>query len=200
MLDHRDRGTRPRYICPVPSPDFYGWFYYRRIHVSGVQRKWLLSSDHWELLNVFSLPEIKCWSLEWMTVFSSHYPSTTCKVCVDILVCMTACVNHNSPESCPITVAQEDHSCTLSWHMCHFVMFLFCCRYRWSSNRVGTVRVSCKEYWSEEGASHDSLWWNITTLCWSTVTLHPPPFPIHYILWYRVLNVLEFIMNQWSES
>ena len=30
-----------------------------RIHESGVQRKWLLSSDHWELLNVFSLPEIK---------------------------------------------------------------------------------------------------------------------------------------------
>ncbi len=46
-------------------------------HASGVQRMWLLSSDHWELLNVFSLPEIKCYNLEWMTVFSSHYPSTT---------------------------------------------------------------------------------------------------------------------------
>ena len=33
----------------------------------------ILSSDHWELLNVFSLPEIKCCNLEWMTVFSSHY-------------------------------------------------------------------------------------------------------------------------------
>jgi hypothetical protein len=27
---------------------------------SGVQRKWLLSSEPWEMLNVFSLPEIKC--------------------------------------------------------------------------------------------------------------------------------------------
>jgi hypothetical protein len=26
-----------------------------RMDVSGVQRKWLLSSDHWDLLNVFSL-------------------------------------------------------------------------------------------------------------------------------------------------
>ena len=47
------------------------------IHASGVQRKWLLSSDHWDLLNEFSLPEIKyCNGLEWMTVFSLHYPST----------------------------------------------------------------------------------------------------------------------------
>jgi hypothetical protein len=29
------------------------------IHVSGVSRKWILSSDNWELLNVFSLHEIK---------------------------------------------------------------------------------------------------------------------------------------------
>ncbi len=28
----------------------------RRIHASGVHRKWLVSSEHWELLNVFSLP------------------------------------------------------------------------------------------------------------------------------------------------
>jgi hypothetical protein len=54
------------------------------IHTSGVQRMCLLSSDHWELLNVFSLPEIKGYSLEWMTVFSSHYPSTTCKVCAHV--------------------------------------------------------------------------------------------------------------------
>jgi hypothetical protein len=27
--------------------------------VSGVQRKWLLSSEHWEVQNVFSLPQIK---------------------------------------------------------------------------------------------------------------------------------------------
>jgi hypothetical protein len=43
----------------------------------GVQRMWILSSDHWELLNVFSLPEFKCCNLEWMTVFSSLYPSAT---------------------------------------------------------------------------------------------------------------------------
>jgi hypothetical protein len=67
-----------------------------RIHVSGVQRMWLLSSDHWELLNVFSLPEIKCWSLEWMVVFSSHYPSTTSKVCVDMIERMTTCVNSHT--------------------------------------------------------------------------------------------------------
>ena len=46
--------------------------------MSGVQRKWLIS--YWELVNVFSLSEIKCCSLEWMTVFSSDYPSTTSKV------------------------------------------------------------------------------------------------------------------------
>ncbi len=63
----------------------------RRIHTSGVQRKWLLWSDNWELLNVFSLSEIKYSILEWMTVFSSQYPSTTFKVCVDMFVCMTTC-------------------------------------------------------------------------------------------------------------
>ena len=31
----------------------------RRIHASGVHSKWLLSSEHWELLNVFSLPQIR---------------------------------------------------------------------------------------------------------------------------------------------
>ena len=30
----------------------------RRIHGSGVKRKWLLSSEHWEVLNVFSLPQV----------------------------------------------------------------------------------------------------------------------------------------------
>ena len=54
-----------------------------RIHTSGVQRKWLLLSEPWDLVNVFSLPEIKCCRLEWMTVFSSIYPSKTVKVCVD---------------------------------------------------------------------------------------------------------------------
>jgi hypothetical protein len=40
----------------------------------------LLSSDHWELLNVFRLSEIKRYSWEWMTVFPSDYLSTSCKV------------------------------------------------------------------------------------------------------------------------
>jgi hypothetical protein len=44
-----------------------------RIHTSGVQRKWLLSSEDWEVFNVFSLPQIKCCSLELMVVFSSTY-------------------------------------------------------------------------------------------------------------------------------
>jgi hypothetical protein len=66
----------------------------RRIHTSGVHRKWLLLSEDWEILNVFSLPEIKYCFLEWMVVFSSIYPSTTCKVCVDMLELMIACV-HN---------------------------------------------------------------------------------------------------------
>jgi hypothetical protein len=46
---------------------------------SDVRRKWLLSSDHWELLNVFSLPEIKY--------------CTSWKVSVDILKSMIGCVN-----------------------------------------------------------------------------------------------------------
>jgi hypothetical protein len=47
-----------------------------RIHASGVQGKWLLSSDPGELLNVFSLPEIKCCNFEWMTVWLSFYQVT----------------------------------------------------------------------------------------------------------------------------
>jgi hypothetical protein len=65
-------------------------------------------SDHWELLNVFSLPEIKCGSLEWMTVFSSIYPSTTCKVCVDMLAFMIVCVNSHTQYRCAC-----EHSGTL---------------------------------------------------------------------------------------
>ena len=44
-------------------------------------------------LNVFSLPQVKCCSLELMTVFSASYPSSTCKVCVDMLARVIACVN-----------------------------------------------------------------------------------------------------------
>ena len=46
-------------------------------------------------INVFSLPEIKCCSMEWMTVFSSIYPSTTCKVCGHVSR-MIACVNSHT--------------------------------------------------------------------------------------------------------
>jgi hypothetical protein len=66
------------------------------VECSGVQRKSILSSDHWDLLNVFSLSEIKCCSLEWMTVFSSHYPSTISKVCVDMFERMISCVNSHT--------------------------------------------------------------------------------------------------------
>jgi hypothetical protein len=83
----------------------------QKIHTSDVQRKWLLSSDHWELLNVFSLPEIKY--------------CTSWKVSVDILESMIGCVNSqttvqeftdNSTDECVSTVTQTDHSWTLVWH------------------------------------------------------------------------------------
>jgi hypothetical protein len=61
-----------------------------------LQRKWLLSSDHWDLLNVFSRPEIKYSGLEWMTVFSSYYPSTSSKACVDMLTRIIPCVNSHT--------------------------------------------------------------------------------------------------------
>jgi hypothetical protein len=64
---------------------------------------------------------------------------------------------HNITDTRARTVTQADHSCTLSWHILHFVMFLFCCSYRWSSIRVGTVRVSWKEYWSEEGTRKHTM-------------------------------------------
>ncbi len=50
-----------------------------RIHGSGVEWKCLLSSEHWDLQNVFSLSEIKWYNLKWMTVFYSYYPSRSCK-------------------------------------------------------------------------------------------------------------------------
>ena len=43
----------------------------QRIHTSGVERQFLRSSDHWDLI-VFSLPEIKCCNLEWMSVFYTN--------------------------------------------------------------------------------------------------------------------------------
>jgi hypothetical protein len=52
---------------------------------------------------------------------------------------------HNSTDVCANTVTQADHSCTLSWHLRYFVMFLFCCFYRWSSSRVGTVSKITKK-------------------------------------------------------
>ena len=76
---------------------------------------WLLLSDHWELLNVSSLPEIKCCSLEWMAVFSSIYPSTTCKVCVGLEL-MIACVHSHTTVQMRVRAqcyTEADHSCTL---------------------------------------------------------------------------------------
>ncbi len=64
---------------------------------------------------------------------------------------------HNNTDARASTMAQTDHSCTLSWHLRHFVMLLFCCSNRWSSSRVGTVRVSWKGYWSEEGAINRTM-------------------------------------------
>jgi len=70
------------------------------IHTSGGQRKWLLSSDPSDLLNVFRLPEINFFILELMTLFSSYYPSTSWKVCVDMLVYDRMCeCNHNTTDT-----------------------------------------------------------------------------------------------------
>ncbi len=91
--EEKDRGQEEREQERWKSLVMTMWI---RMHTSGVQRMWLLSSDHWELLNVFSLPEIKYCNLEWMTVFSPHYPSTPSKVCVDILTRMSACVNSHT--------------------------------------------------------------------------------------------------------
>jgi hypothetical protein len=90
----------------------------KRIHATGVQSKWLLSSDHWELLHVFSLPEIKYCNWDWMTVFSSNYPSTTWKVCVDMFACMIACVNSHTTAQMRARAQWHRQFTVEHWHDC----------------------------------------------------------------------------------
>jgi hypothetical protein len=64
--------------------------------------KWLFSSDHWELLNVFSLGQIKCGRWEWMSVFSTvtlHPPPPS----QSIIYYGTGSLMFNPPQDTPFS-------------------------------------------------------------------------------------------------
>jgi hypothetical protein len=67
------------------------------------------------VLNVFSLPEMQFCDMDWMTVFSLNYPSTSCKVCVDMLSCMIACVNANTSAQMLVRARWHRHTTALDF-------------------------------------------------------------------------------------
>jgi hypothetical protein len=76
---------------------------FRRIHGSGFQRKWLLSSDHWEFLNVTGGVDDSVFETLSLNDFQGVCGHPRCMIVREF--------THNSTDACTNTVVQVDSCC-----------------------------------------------------------------------------------------
>ena len=132
-----------------------------RIHVSGVQRKWLLSSEHWDLLNVFSLvPKSHFTPLHWHSIILRWEIRTVNRPAKNIIKRQLPGKHHQETASwyqgslltiwSSIALLLDPYICGYQlyiWWLCVWVQssIFICARYSWYSP---ASRFTCDQRYS----------------------------------------------------